>query len=70
MPPETPPAAAPMLARIGKIDALFDAADAWGSWMVSAANEREALVTALKRDHGVTVAHKWRARTKTGGRTC
>jgi hypothetical protein len=63
-------AARPMLKRIAKIDALFDAATGWGSWMASLANEREALVEALRKDFGLKVEHKWKARTETGGRTC
>lgn len=61
-------AARPMLKRIAKIDAMFDAATGWGGWMVSCANEREALVEALRKDFGLKVEHKYQARTETGGR--
>ncbi|UNJ22074.1 hypothetical protein [Microcystis phage vB_MweS-yong2] len=62
-----PTEAGPLLRRISEIDAMFDAAAGWGSWMVEAANEREALVDRLAADHGVTVEHKWQAR-RSGGR--
>lgn len=48
--------------RIAEIDAMFEAAKGWGSWMVGAANDREAL--ALK----FGFAHKYQARTPGGGR--
>jgi len=51
------------LARIAEIDAMFADAKGWGSWMVSAANEREALADAWG------VEHKHQARTASGGRT-
>ena len=47
-------------ARIAEIDAKFESATHWGSWMVEIANEREAL--ALK----FGFAHKNQARC--GGR--
>ena len=31
--------------RIAEIDAMFEGATGWGSWMVEAANEREHLAT-------------------------
>lgn len=49
--------------RIAEIDAMFDGAKSWGSWMVSAANEREDLANKIGADH------KYLARTATGGRT-
>jgi hypothetical protein len=49
--------------RIAEIDSMFDLAGGWGSWMVEAANEREAL--ANKFD----LPHKWQARTASGHRT-
>ena len=55
------------LDRIAKIDAMFDDARSWGSWMVGCANEREALVNNLAR-FGVAVEHKYLARTGSGGR--
>ena len=33
------------IARIAEIDAMFECATFWGSWMVGAANEREDLAT-------------------------
>lgn len=49
-------------ARIAKIDANFDNANSWGSWMVMAANEREMLANELG------VPHKYLARTSSGGK--
>jgi hypothetical protein len=46
--------------RIAEIDAKFEAATGWGSWMVMLANEREALAN----EHGLP--HKNLARC--GGR--
>lgn len=54
--------------RIAEIDRMFEDATGWGSWMVMCANERECLVDML-RGRGITVAHKWRARTAEGDRT-
>lgn len=54
-------------ARIAEIDAMFEAATGWGSWMVECANEREALVNRLAKA-GVMVEHKYQARTDNGGR--
>lgn len=48
------------LKRIAEIDAMFDGATGWGSWMVMAANEREALADKFGLEH------KWQARC--GGR--
>jgi hypothetical protein len=42
--------------RVAEIDAMFDVATGWGSWMVMAANEREALADQFGLDH------KWFAR--------
>ena len=36
------------LERITQIDFMFDAATGWGSWMVTAANDRERLVDDLQ----------------------
>ncbi len=55
------------LERIAAIDKMFDKARGWGSWMVSAANEREALVNDC-RTRGVFVEHKNLARTGSGRR--
>ena len=56
------------LAFIDQLDLKFEAASAWGSWMVMAANERERLVNEL-RVAGINIEHKWLARTASGGRT-
>lgn len=49
--------------RIAEIDAKFERATGWGSWMVMVANEREALANRFG------LPHKNRARTASGGRT-
>lgn len=56
-----------MLARIAEIDAMFEGATGWGSWMVMCANEREGLVNRLRRE-GHDIDHKYQARSSTGGR--
>jgi len=50
-------------ARIAQIDAMFEGATGWGSWMVMAANEREELATHF------SLPQKYQARTASGGRT-
>ena len=55
------------LKRVTEIDAMFEAAAGWGSWMVMSANEREWLVTEL-RSKGHDIEHKWLARDGSGGR--
>lgn len=52
--------------RIAEIDAKFEAAKGWGSWMVMVANEREDLVNRLNSQWGEKIEHKWQARC--GGR--
>ena len=52
--------------RIAQIDAMFEGATSWGSWMVECANEREAYVAKL-RAAGVDIEHKHLARS-VGGR--
>jgi len=47
-------------ARVAEIDAKFEAAKGWGSWMVMIANERERLANQFGFEH------KWLARC--GGR--
>lgn len=47
-------------ARVAEIDAMFEAATGWGSWMVECANEREYLANVYGFEH------KWQARC--GGR--
>lgn len=49
--------------RVAEIDAMFEKATGWGSWMVMAANEREFLANV----HGFE--HKYQAMTASGGRT-
>lgn len=44
------------IARIAEIDAKFEAATGWGSWMVMLANEREDLANKFG------LPHKWQAR--------
>ena len=51
------------VARIAQIDAMFEAATGWGSWMVMAANEREALATRFE------LPQKHQVRTASGNRT-
>jgi len=53
--------------RIAEIDAMFEDAAGWGSWMVEAANEREALVDRLIAA-GHAAEHKHLARTAGGAR--
>jgi hypothetical protein len=43
-------------ARIAEIDEMFEKATGWGSWMVSAANEREGLADRFG------LPQKWQAR--------
>lgn len=50
-------------ARITEIDSMFESASGWGSWMVTAANEREKLADKFGLEH------KYRARTFDGNRT-
>jgi len=57
-----------ILAEIAKIDDMFETSTCWGSWMVSVANEREALVNHLNA-RGHKIEHKYLARTASGGRT-
>lgn len=49
--------------RIAEIDAMFEDAKGWGSWMVEAANERERLATYWG------LPQKYQARTGDGQRT-
>lgn len=55
------------LRRITEIDASFETAKGWESWMVSTANERERLVNQLNQE-GYNVPHKHQARTASGAR--
>ena len=57
-----------MLKRIDEIDAMFDKATGWGSWMVMAANEREALVNHLRSKWQMDIKHENLARTSDGRR--
>ena len=51
------------ISRIAVIDSDFENAKTWGSWMVMAANEREALVNDLN-SRGHKIAHRFLARTE------
>lgn len=53
------------LKRIAEIDSMFEQAVGWGSWMVMAANEREALVNKL-RAAGHDIEHKYLVRAADG----
>lgn len=48
--------------RIAEIDAMFEGATGWGSWMVEAANEREHLATRFD------IPQRYQARSASGGR--
>ncbi len=48
------------LARVSEIDAMFERAAGWGSWMVGCANERESLADQFGLEH------KYQARTWLG----
>lgn len=37
--------------RIAEIDKMFEEATGWGSWMITAANEREALANRFGFEH-------------------
>jgi hypothetical protein len=50
------------LTRIAEIDSMFESAIGWGSWMIEAANEREALANKFN------LPHKYQARSGSGGR--
>jgi hypothetical protein len=50
------------ITRIAEIDSMFEKAIGWGSWMVEAANEREALANKFN------LPHKHLARSGSGGR--
>ncbi len=58
----------PRRVRIAEIDAEFERAIGWGSWMVMCANEREALVNELRAE-GHDIQRKYQARTDDGART-
>jgi len=57
------------ITRLAEIDDMFEAATGWGSWMVSVANEREALVNSINKRWGMELKHKWLARTASGSHT-
>ena len=48
--------------RIAEINAMFEGATGWGSWMVEAANEREHLATQFD------LPQRYQARSASGGR--
>jgi hypothetical protein len=52
--------------RIAAIDAMFESATDWGSWMVMVANERRTLVTHLN-DHGHEIPHRHQAHCDQAG---
>ena len=43
--------------RIAEIDAMFERAAGWGSWMASASSERHGLVEQLRK-LGIKAEHK------------
>lgn len=47
------------LERIALIDAMFESATGWGSWMVEASNERFGLVERLKKYDATIIPHKY-----------
>lgn len=51
------------VSRIAEIDAMFEKATGWGSWMVMAANEREELADKFN------LPQKYQARNGDGSRT-
>ena len=53
--------------RIAEIDEMFKGSTGWGSWMVEASREREEIVERL-RGEGFALAHKYLARTESGGK--
>jgi hypothetical protein len=55
--------------RIAEIDKMFEDAKEWRSWMVSFANEREAIINSANKRWGLNLEHRWLARTGSGGRT-
>lgn len=56
--------------RISEIDAMFEGATGWGSWMVEAANERKALANRFGFCAEVPSAYRlWRAHRLTSQRT-
>jgi len=57
------------MVRLAEIDEMFEKATGWGSWMVSVANEREALVNSANKRWGSSLEHKWLARTASGAHT-
>jgi hypothetical protein len=57
-----------MRERVAEIDAMFETAMRWGSWMIMCANERESLVNNLQAQ-GVNIEHKYQARLANGDRT-
>lgn len=54
------------LRRIREVDAMFDRATGWGSWMVGAANDRERLVNYANHRWQAALEHKNLARTADG----
>lgn len=50
---------ATLLAEIAQIDAAFEKATDWGSWMAMRSADRQRLVRTLKDECGAVVADKW-----------
>lgn len=53
------------LARIHEIDAQFENATGWGSWMATLSSERRCLVREL-RAAGIVVDHRYELKTASG----
>lgn len=51
--------------KITEIDAMFESATGWGSWMASASAYRRSLVIQA-RHHGVIIENKHECRTSSG----
>lgn len=61
--PQAPMAVKRAVARIETIDAAFESAQSWGSWMAMVSNERKELVNMLNRDYGLHLEHKYKKTT-------
>lgn len=57
------------MTRLAEIDKMFEDAKGWGAWMVSVANEREAMVNSANKRWGLNLEHKWLARTGSSAHT-
>lgn len=45
--------------RIAEIDAIFENAEGWRSWMAAVSKERHTLVELFKQSGGTSIAHKY-----------